>query len=330
MNSDIEPVSEYGTLDSFVEQYTAAYAAHRATYILRNPQPEKTPYDEIAQPPVLEESKRGDLLIIVALTVMVLASVIVSGSRTIDEFGGGLVGLAAFSMLEVGIVAYAYIRTKKHYDESRHQSVKRLTNAGMYLALAVTLSANLHATLKHNGVVMAPWLDTAILVLIAVSAPSLALISGDVLGMEAVAGSHRQRKAQEAHQAKVEAWNAARRAHEESYQARVTEWQDGLNQSWNAQKSRLGVNIRIAKPEPFNERSLNGANEQSEHGTGSGYSKNMNAKEIVRQWLEAYHSEHPEVWTMSADSFHALVTQETGAKIGRTSAYNVRAEMKAE
>lgn len=330
MNSDIEPVSEYGTLDSFVEQYTAAYAAHRATYILRNPQPEKTPYDEIAQPPVLEESKRGDLLIIVALTVMVLASVIVSGSRTIDEFGGGLVGLAAFSMLEVGIVAYAYIRTKKHYDESRHQSVKRLTNAGMYLALAVTLSANLHATLKHNGVVMAPWLDTAILVLIAVSAPSLALISGDVLGMEAVAGSHRQRKAQEAHQAKVEAWNAARRAHEESYQARVTEWQDGLNQSWNAQKSRLGVNIRIAKPEPFTVHSLHSANEQSEHGTGSGYSKNMNAKEIVRQWLEAYHSEHPEVWTMSADSFHALVTQETGAKIGRTSAYNVRAEMKAE
>lgn len=60
------------------------------------------------------------------------------------------------------------------------------------------------------------------------------------------------------------------------------------------------------------------------------YSKNMNAKQIVSDWLRGYVGEHPEVWTMSTDDFHALVMSETKAQIGRTSAHNVRAEMKAQ
>lgn len=211
-------MSELMQYDEFVARHNAAFAAYREMHIAKNPLPIKP------------KVQGADVPIIAALVVMVIAAVIVSGSRTINEFGGGVIGFSAFAMLEVGIVAYAYIRTRKHYDAERHQSVQALTRRGMWMAFLVTLFANLHSTLKSNGIEIASIVDTLIFALIAISAPTLALISGDILGMEAVSIAHRRNKA------------------EAEYQALMSAWNEGLNRGWDANKSRMGVRLEISKP----------------------------------------------------------------------------------
>lgn len=202
-----------GLFDEQAVRYEAAYAAFQRAYELKQPPPTRT------------TAVRPDYVVLIALLALVVASVVVSGSRTITEFGGGIVGLMAFVMLEAGIVGYSFIRTKSHFTEERAASVRRLTTAGMLIALAVAVAANLHATLAANGVALAEWLNTAILIAVSVSAPVLAFISGDVLGMEAVAYERRKADA------------------EAVYAAAMGEWRSGLNASWQASPLYRGVRL---------------------------------------------------------------------------------------
>lgn len=207
--------------DELVQRHDAAYTAFKQIYTSKNP------------PPVLQQTG-ADWLSVLALGVLVVASITVSGSRTIGEFGGGVIGVAAFVMLEIALIAYAYWRTRKagDADANQHLAVRRRANFGMWLAFGVSLSANLHATLKHGGAELPPMLDTVILVMIAVSAPSLALIAGDMLGMEAVAGLALKARA------------------EEDYRDAYQLWLDALNKSWDSNKSRWGVRIEALRDEP--------------------------------------------------------------------------------
>lgn len=288
--------------DELVQRHDAAYAAFKSIYVSKNPAPtlEKTGIDWLS---------------VVILGVLVVASITVSGSRTIDEFGGGLVGVAAFVMLEIALIAYAYWRTKKADDVDQQRAVRKRANVGMWLAFGVSLAANLHATLKHAGIVMPAALDTGILILIAISAPSLALIAGDMLGMEAVAGLALKRQAGAA------------------YHEALRIWSEGLNKSWDSQKSRWGVRVEVEPFASHSPRSLNSpANEQpiAVHSdqrslnSANGYSKNMDARAVVSEWLLASRDSRPELMAMKVDELHALALQETGVKIGRTSVHNAR------
>lgn len=203
-------------IESYVSQYEAGYAGFRRTYEVRYPMPERV---------IIQGDNR---LSLVALGVMVLASVIVSGSRTIAEFGGGVVGVSSFIMLEVGVVVYAFIRTREDYDAARDKSVKKLVNRGMWLSFGAAASANLHATLKQNGIDMPEVIDLAILVILALSAPTLALIAGDVFGMYAVKDAVRQRKSDDVYRVELAAWN------------------EGLRLAWDANKSRWAGKLEVS------------------------------------------------------------------------------------
>lgn len=254
-------------------KHNAAYAAFKSIYEAKNP------------PPILRKPDRADWYIVLGIMVIVIASVIVSGSRTVAEFGFGAIGIAAFVMLECTIVAYAFIRTRSHFNKERMDDVKRLTNRGLWLAFTVALAANVHATLKQNGVITVDWINTVILLLVAVSAPTLAFISGDIMGLEYMRS------------------NSKRREIEESNQALFGAWADGLNKSWQSSQSKWGVRIdveneRIVLPTDgradTSKRQLSALSEadgqrtDSGHGYGSGYTKRTDARTRVTEHLTQF------------------------------------------
>lgn len=275
-------------LSLYVSEYETAYNAHRKTYELRNPPPQRLPYEQIEPKPQRVIVPRENIVSMIALALMVIASVIVSGSHTLEVFGGGFVGSAGFVMIEVGIVTYAYIRTKTDYDEARHASVKKMVSRGMKLAFAVGIASNILDELSKNGVYISPEIKTLILIVLGVSAPVLALISGDTFGMFSVQQAHKQRKADAEYDRKSAAWNEARQQHERDHAAALEAWRDGLNASWNAMKSRMGVNVRVSK-EPSNGLPMEIPMETQRKILPSvstlGHSKQPQASKLVRDFL---------------------------------------------
>lgn len=287
--------------DELAARHNAAYAAFRTIYEAKNPPPIK---------PVVE---RESVFVPVALVIMIVASVIVSGSRTIVEFGGGWIGVAAFVMLEGAIVAYAFFRTRTNFNEARIGSIRKLANWGLALAFAVAIVANVHAVLKGQGVVTAEWLNTGILILVGVSAPTLALISGDMMALEMLKSTSRARKIETEHQQAIAAW------------------MEGLNDAWAREKSRWGVKIEIANeqlPSAVHKvNSLNGMNEQPQlpysANSSTGYSKRMDARSLISEFFER----HPERLNSRLDELVVQIEEEMGVKVGRTSIHNVRREI---
>lgn len=206
-------------VDEFVALHEERYGAFTAVFSSRNP------------PPVLKAVSGVDWWTLGALALLVVASVTVSGSRTVVEFGGGLIGVAAFVMLEVAMIAYAYWRAKRNGKQNSGHA-NRLSSIGMWLAFAVSLAANLHATLRQDGANLPDWMDTMIFISMAISAPSLALIAGDMLGQEAVAAL------------------AIREAAQQAFEADLLIWKQALNSSWDANKARWGVRVeRMNEPD---------------------------------------------------------------------------------
>lgn len=208
---------ELSQYDGIALKHNAAYAAFRTIYEAKLP------------PPQMPQIERESIFVPIALVVMIVASVIVSGSRTIIEFGGGLVGVSAFVMLEGAIVAYAFFHTRTDFQESRIADVRRLAKIGLVLAFAVAVAANIHAVLKERGVDVDGRVNTAILIAVAISAPSLAFISGDIMALETMRNSYKARKVKDAHA------------------AALTAWMDGLNAAWAREKGKWGVKVEVSR-----------------------------------------------------------------------------------
>jgi hypothetical protein len=255
--SDDTQLSMY---DDLAARHNAAYAAFRSIYEAKLPKPES---------PVIE---RDSLFIPAALVIMILASVIVSGSRTVFEFGGGLVGIMAFVMLEGAIIAYAFYRTRRNFSEHRLDGVRKLANFGLGLAFIVAVGANVHAVLRERGVQTAEWINTGILVMVAISAPTLAFISGDIMAVETMANATKTRREQQ------------------KYQAAMGQWAKELNEAWAREKSRWGVKIEVER-EPVSSLSVQSVQlSTGQTGHGQGYSRESKAASIVRAHLDS----HPE------------------------------------
>lgn len=242
--------------DDLANRHDAAYDSYERIYAKQHPMPIKP------------KSVGIDGVVVLTLILLVAASVIVSGSRTVIEFGGGFVGGSAFVMLELGIIGYAYIGAKR--DPKNHdRTVKRLTRFGIVMAFIVALSANIHATLKQHGVIVAFEIDTAILLFVAISAPTLAYIAGELLGIEAVAGNRRQSDV------------AA------EYARQMMEWRDGLNRAFDSRKGRLGVRVEM-EPEPaLPAPSVSVQRPNGQSGHGHGYVRESKASVTVRQHLDS-------------------------------------------
>lgn len=289
----------------FAEQHNAAYAAFTAIYQQKNP------------PPIKTDAKKENWFEVIILGVLVAASVIVSGSRTIAEFGGDFVGIAGFVMLELGVVAYAYIRTSKYYDKARHSSVKDLLTRGMWLAFTVAIVANVHATFKANGIEFAP-VNIVIFLFLAIGAPTLALIAGDTLAMLVVTDKFRQRDSDKA------------------YDEAVKIYLEEMNALWKREQAKWGVTIKV---EHSNSVSITrdmsivhpsnrpmdmsiGQNERPALPAAStlGHTKVSNASELAR----VYFGEHPEALDMPARELVDVIG------VGKSTINNVQQTMRGE
>lgn len=267
--------------DEFAIKHRAAYAAFSSIYEDKNPPPQPTPVET------------DSLFVPIALVVMILASVLVSGSRTITEFGGGLVGFMAFLMLEGAIVAYAFYRTRRNFTESRLETVRRMANFGLSLAFTVAVAANIHSVLKEKGVQVADSVNTIILVMVGVSAPTLAFISGDIMAVESKANGVKTRAAKQADAEKLQ------------------RWQEGKNAAWAREKSQWGVKVQVGVPALSNGIPLESSGNPPAKSS-LGHTKAPDAMKRV----EAYFLENPDASNGNPVEIAALLG------VGKSTVYN--------
>lgn len=266
---DNEPHDELAIYDEQATRHNRAFMAFRSVYITQFPPPELPPVE------------RDSIFVPIALIVMILASVVVSGSRTIVEFGGGFVGISAFVMLEGAIIAYAFFHTRTDFQDSRIENVRKWALAGLILSIVVAVVANIHAVLKSQGIEITEWINTGILLSVAVSAPMLAFISGDIMALETMRGAYKMRKAREAHAVLMEKWTS------------------DFNAAWSRSKGKWGAKIDIQQADgrPDNHlirppmlsavRPERTDMDSPNHGSGQGYSKRTDARTIIWEHLIA-------------------------------------------
>lgn len=281
------------------DRNTAAYEAARRIYEAQNPFP------------VEKKIKRTDFLIVIAVFIIVTASIIVSGSRTIVEFGGGLIGVSAFIMIELAVVLYSFYQTRINWNKAKLEDTKKLVKWGLGITVAIAITANVHATLSQNGMYIVPWIKTIILVIIAVSAPGLAWISGDILGIEYM------RYLSNAEE--VETENSAAKAM----------WWNGLNEKFQADERKWGVSIKVETEKtvlPQLSNSIpdgNGMEKNGNYSGGvSGFKKVGNATDNAR----AYFMENPE--RLKEPPSNAISALE--GRAGKSVVYKVYGEMRQE
>jgi hypothetical protein len=261
--------SQFGAM---ADEEIAAYEAYRRIYETRTP------------PPTLAKVQHSDTWVLLGLIVVMAASIVVSGSRTIVEFGGGLVGYAAFVMIEVGIIILAYVSAINNYSKEKHLRIHRRLAFGVYFALTIAVFANIHAVLKAANIELPAVLNTILLLAIAICASVLLFISGEGAVMVIAA--------------------RARRSQQMSgeYQAALDEWRGGLNQSWNgAKKGILARQADRQKVSVLSERTDRQTDNsglvlserttgQTDRQTGYGYNRTNNGQAKVLEHL----AHHPE------------------------------------
>lgn len=262
----------------------------------------KSIYETITPPPQRTIIQRENIFVPVALCIMIIASVLVSGSRTVLEFGGGVVGVSAFVMLEGAIVTYAFFRTRLNFDDSRMESVRKLANRGLGLSFTVAVAANVHSVIRGAGIETPSIVTITILILVAISAPTLAFISGDIMALELMRNSYRARKL------------------DNEYNAAMDAWLIDLKQAWGREKSRM-----VGKYEPITiQRVPVEIPMESSGNTPSkstlGHTKKPDARKRVIQYL----TEHPEAFQDNPLEIASIL------EVGKSTVYNVIKEMKEQ
>lgn len=207
--------------DEFVAKHEAAYAGFTRIYESKTPRP-------------IKGTVKRDLvstIIIAALTIVMAASIWVSASRTISEFGGGWIGFVAFVMIDCGIMVYALFRARRTANAKRLQNTVKWATAGLFLTFIIGVGANIDAALSLKGIMLPDTVNVGIHFLVAISAPTLAFISSDVLAIELMAGDIKRREA------------------DALYETLNQQWLEGLNRSWATQQQKWDVKLSIPKQE---------------------------------------------------------------------------------
>lgn len=291
-------LSQYNEL---AERRNAAYAAFSSMFVLQNPKPDKP------RPPV------EDGLTIIQLLVLLMATVIVSASRTLSEFGE--VGGAAVIMLELGVISYAFIHTSLYYNARRPETLKRLLAIGMGLAFVVLLTANIDKVMRGANVEMSDEVKTAFNLVLAVSAPTLAFITGDLLGVY-VTKAFRQWKKDKA-----------------KYDAALERWRNDLNEAFKVYAPRLNATIKVEREDVSTESNVQLSNGRP-MDTSNGQSYSPSASTLG-------HSKVPDaskrVHEFYAQNERALWDENMGVRrvadmlgVGRQTVSNVRAVLRAQ
>lgn len=279
--------------DEHVIKVQAAYAGYTTIYESKNPRP------------TLATIRRDfvSLIIISALSVVMVASIIVSGSRTIPEFGGAGIGTVAFVMIDCAVMVYAFFRARRNANPKRLQNTVKWATVGLILTFLIGVAANIDATLKVHHITINENIISVINLAVAVSAPALAFISSDVLAIELMATDIQRREALR------------------KYDEECREWLDGLNRSWNGQQKNWGVKIEVEQPKQFPLTSNGNPMEIS--GTlpsksTLGFKRKPDATKKVRE----YFADNPDAIDGNPLEIAAIL------EVGKSTVYNVIKELK--
>ena len=258
--------------------------------------------------------------VIGALVALAVAGVILSSSHTIPAFLATIEGdvadwlklviaLSALVMVEVGMLVLAYVLSRRLADvDPKH--ITTLLKRGLALVFTLAILSNLHSTLKPRFGETEHWdkFSFIVFVLMGISAPTLAYIAGEVLGLTTLQDERDNATALADWQAKFEtAWEAALM----KYQRDMVK----VSRSVSVQSEPVlsgGLSAALSSGQPDADK--------SGHGTGHGYSKRTDAREQVRQWL----TDNPDDLT--------LTVRELADKIGvgKSTVGEVRSAMLSE
>lgn len=273
-----------------------AMEQYRAYFQKRNP------------PPVRETFVANNWWTYGTMGSLVVASVIVSGYHTIPMFigeGANLwiaipVAIAIFWMLELGIINLMFMLVKKHYEKNPNDKtdVSNWLKGGLALILIVCIGTNVYSEALKAGFVSHE-VSLAIRILMGLSAPIMALVSGEVLAITTVDGKVKQREL------------------DEQYDIQMVEYQNKFLAEWDARKGRILSSIRV---EPMSNVHPNVSNGQTVLPAAStlGHKKVANGTELAR----AYFNEHPEALDIPSRDLVDII----GA--GKSTINNVQRAMK--
>jgi hypothetical protein len=295
--SEIDTTQQYiQAMNQQIEIAEAGYQGFRRMYAQTNAKPK----------PKAFQSRLGILR--TALMVIMVAGSIVSASHTIPTFMGDavtifslIVGLAAFFMSEVALAAFAYVGVMRHYraTQKEPESLKVLVGAGVIVPFVVMAAANINHEFSLNGQALPPFIQTAIILAISLSAPFMSYISGEVFAMFEVIDRVDQEK------------------HDKDYAAQDAAWEEKCRAAWGREKVNYGGKIKI-EPVPVAALTLSapmsavsatdghGQERTDNHGYGTGYTKKMDARDTIRTHLQ----ENP--------SDLSMTVRELADKLGRS------------
>lgn len=273
-NSDIQQI-----YDETTARIEAAYQGFRAMYSTMNPMP-ALPQSRKFRPSVKQ----------IGMGTGLAGSVIVSASHVVPVFLGiesisqlnllsieFFIGLATFAMIEMGVISFAYSATEDEGNADAAHRVRQYTRNGMWFIVLIAVLANVYYVLNFNHAIPSDgfvsdiwqWVRITIFLLIGASAPVIAFITGDILAIDVLKHRAMQRKEMQA------------------YQEEMRQWNEGLNNSWNAQKSRWGasVKIEVSKPEVKQLETVANSSKQLD------YSQSLSQKAAI-QYIKDNQSEY--------------------------------------
>jgi hypothetical protein len=303
-----------------------AFRAFRALYEVQNPQPKESsspalPIQDdkpsVADKPIIApfvgNKQRG-------MIAGLLGSVIVSASHVIPVFLNkpsiyavswfsfeAIVGLSIFTMMELGLVTYAYSSVENSPTSESAKKVQWITNKGLYFILTIAVMANIYYVLQSSTSIAIDfsdvwgWVRIVIFLFIGTSAPLTALMTGDILAMDVLRHRANARRDIQLWEEKLERdleawrtktareyaqWESKCEAIKADYDSRLNQWNEGLKQSWDRNKAKWdgAVNIQVAKPEPAR-LSLSEQTDSRQTKSGMGYGRLSNATDEAYQWL---------------------------------------------
>ncbi len=198
-------------LEEFGDQQIEAFGIHKKLYAQQH------------RPPKRRTTSMGDALVYLALFLLTIASITVSGFHTIPTFlstiGGSSLdevkAIATFTMLELGILTVSYIRTHDAFHKKTRQTmnVSRRGAAIGILLLLIAVGINLRDVLINEGIFINKIANTSIFALVGIAAPLVAWQFSELLAFYTLKS-------------------------EIEHQGRVDEWESGLLRSFNANKRK--------------------------------------------------------------------------------------------
>lgn len=308
-------------IDSIQQQVQlaeAGYEAFRRMYARTNPPPPTKPY----------KSRSGWAR--AAIGGVMAASSIVSASHTIPVFAGTMgdnpianlihlaVGIAAFIMGEMALATYAYTGVMRHFRDTGAEpaSLKRLLRWGVGVPVVIMVAANISHQFETSGEYIDPRIMSGIRLAIALAAPLMAYISGEVFATFEVGD-----RIDEA-------------AHEADQLAKRQQYEERCRTAWGREKGNYAGRVRV-DPVPVQALS-NGSNGQSNGYSVGNQPQNV---QVIPSKSSIGHTKKPQASKDARDYFEAhpdeLIDNNPNNAIaagvaGRSTVYKVLADMRAE